>query len=32
MHILTIDDIVPNGVCGAALIAYSHQNPAFSRV
>lgn len=29
MHLLTMADVVPNGACGAALIAYSHQNPAF---
>ena len=32
MHLLPMADVVPNGACGAALIAYSHQNPAFSRV
>lgn len=29
MHLLTMADVVPNGACGAALVAYSHQNPAF---
>lgn len=29
MHLMIIADVVPNGACSAALIAYSHQNPAF---
>jgi hypothetical protein len=29
MHLLPMADVVPNGACSAALIAYSHQNPAF---
>ena len=24
MHLLTMADVVPNGVCGAALMVYSH--------